>query len=292
MTMTMSVGLGRIGNDPQATVLTRKALGILSTPGLLVYDDALTIDESGRITLRVKPDGGIAYDKDGLFSVPVAPTYGIDSEIFLTSEEYDRDWNMRLTGDAPSYIENSLAIGAEEFGGETNAFPYDQVEKAKVSITSTQTQLRLRYDMGNHFAARVQSTGFTELFCVGQNDPGLHIITGGGTSVAVQGGLQINFGTTLRRMMSFALSGSFGGGGALGTVSTFEEVFSVTLPAGMSLTSGVNVAFVVPTTNLGGQVMSWSVRIHSSTQIAVLFSYFDVLGALAPTWYVAVFQFL
>lgn len=290
--MTMSVGLGRIGNDPQATVLTRKALGILSTPGLLVYDDALTIDETGRIVLRVKPDSGIEISEEGLFLTPVPIKVGIDSEVDPRSEAYDREWNARLTGPAPSYFESSLAIGEEEFGGVTNVFPYETVEKAKVSITSKETQLRLRYDMGNYFAARVQASGFTELFCVGESDPGLHIVTGGGDSVAVQGGLTLNFGNTLRRLLSFAFVGGFGGGGAAGASSTWEEIFAPTLPAGVSLVSGANIVVVSPTADPGSQVMSWSARIHSSTQIAVKFSYFDVLGAFAPTWNVAVFQFL
>lgn len=69
--MTMSVGLGRIVADPQAPVLTRKALGVLSEPGLLVYDDALTIDGTGRLVLKLKSGGGLSMDSDGLFKSTV-----------------------------------------------------------------------------------------------------------------------------------------------------------------------------------------------------------------------------
>ena len=297
MTMTMSVGLGRIGNDSQATVLTRKALGILSTPGLLVYDDALTIDETGRIVLRLKKDGGLENSKDGLLLSPVekavtTQTIGIDSEVDPRSEAYDREWNARLTGPAPNYIESSLAIGEEEFGGVTSAFPYETVEKAKVSITSKETQLRLRYDLRNYMAFRIHSSGFAELFCVGDTDPSLHVVTGGGSSASVNGGVSINFGTTLRRLLSFTLVGSFGGGGVVGSVSTWEDIWTPTLPDGVSLTSGSNIALVSPTTDPGIQVLGWSARVHSATEIAVRFAYYDVVGAFAPTWNVVLLQFL
>lgn len=290
--MTMSVGLGRIGNDPQATVLTRKALGILSTPGLLVYDDALTIDDTGRIVLKLAPSSGMQISEEGLSLTPVPIKVGIDSEVDPRSEAYDREWNARLTGAAPNYFESSLAVGEEEFGGTTDAFPYETVEKAKVCITSNQTQLRLRYDMTNFVAARVQASGLTELFCVGDTDPGLFIITGGGTSATAEGGLSINFGTVLHRMLSFSTVMNFPGGGVVGQVSTFEIISSVTLPAGMSLTGGFTIVMCSPDSNPGLQVMSWSARVQSSTQIAIIISYFDVLGAFSLTFNGAVFQFL
>lgn len=297
--MTMSVGLGKIINDPDASILTRKALGTLSTPGLLVYDDALTIDGTGRIVLKLKPDGGLQKDADGLSLTPVVEatsvtTIGIDSDVNPQAESYDREWNARLTGAAPNYFESGLAIGEEEFGGVTSISPYETVEKAKLSVTSKETQMRLRYDMENYFAARVQASGFTELFCIGEADPGLHIITGGGDSASTEGGLRLNFGTTLRRVVTFALVMNFVGGGTAGLASTFETNWNVSgsLPAGMSLTSGANVVVCSPTANPGLQVMSWSARVQSSNQLSVIISYFDVLGPLALTFNVTVFQFL
>lgn len=62
----MSVGLGRIINDPQASILVRKALGALSTPALLVTNEGVTIDTSGRIAIKLNPNGKLAQDADGL----------------------------------------------------------------------------------------------------------------------------------------------------------------------------------------------------------------------------------
>ena len=64
--MTMSVGLGRVVNDPTASVLVRKALGALSTPALIVTDQGITIDDDGRIAVKLNPNGGLSQDEDGL----------------------------------------------------------------------------------------------------------------------------------------------------------------------------------------------------------------------------------
>lgn len=296
--MTMSVGLAKIQNDPDAPIMTRKALGALSTPGLLVHDTGLSIDNDGRIIIKLNPDGGLLQDENGvslidsIINPPVK--VGIDSEVDPRSEAYDREWNARLTGPAPNYIESSLAIGEEEFGGVSTAFSYDRMAKTKVAITSNDTQLRLRYDLENFASFRVLDNGLFQLFCVGEVSPGLYIVTGGGTVGTVEGGVTVNFGTTLKCWLAFTLTGGFGGGGAPGTVSTWEEVFTVTFPeSGMTLLSGgANIVSVSPTSDFGGQVMSWSARIHSANKIAVKFSYFDALGAFAPTWKACVFQFL
>lgn len=68
--MTLSVGLGRIINDPNASVLIRKALGALSTPALIVTDQGVTIDDNGRIAIRLNPSGGLTQDENGLATVP------------------------------------------------------------------------------------------------------------------------------------------------------------------------------------------------------------------------------
>ncbi len=296
--MTMSVGLAKIQNDPDAPIMTRKALGALSTPGLLVHDTGLSIDNDGRIIIKLNPDGGLLQDENGvslidsILNPPVK--VGIDSEVDQRSEAYDREWNARLTGPAPNYIESSLAIGEEEFGGVTTAFVYDMVDKAKVSITSIETHLRLRYDLENFASFRVLQNGLTQLYCNGEVDPGLYIITGGGSPATVEGGMTLNYGTTLKRWLAFTLTGGFGGGGAPGVVSTWEEVFTVSFPeSDMTLLSGgANIVSVSPTSDYGLQVMSWSARIHSANKIAVRFSYFDALGAFATTWKACVFQFL
>lgn len=85
--MTMSVGLARIINDPDATVLTRKALGALSNPVLLVNDQGLTIDNDGRIALRLKTGGGITEDATGL-----SATGGAQPECFTQTVCILPDW--------------------------------------------------------------------------------------------------------------------------------------------------------------------------------------------------------
>jgi len=71
--MSLSVGLGKIINDPEATLRTRRALGALSTPGLLVLDTGITIDSDGRLVLRLNPTGGLTQDETGL-SVTGSPS--------------------------------------------------------------------------------------------------------------------------------------------------------------------------------------------------------------------------
>lgn len=293
--MTMSVGLGRIGNDPQATVLTRKALGILSTPGLLVYDDALTIDETGRIVLRLAPNSGMFIDETGLGVSPVAEKIGIDSEVDPRSEAYDRQWNARLTGPAPNYFESSLAIGSEELAGQSAGITATGgfVEPAKVNITSITTQLRLSYDPENFAAFRVLESGFCELFSVGVDDPGFHLITGDGTLAGVSGGLRLNYGTTILRVLSFQMTGGYGGGGVLGTTSWFEETFSVSDPSG-SITAGNTIVSVIPTSSSlpPAEYLSWSVRISATNQVAVRVAFIDVLGAHSTAWTILIHQML
>lgn len=80
--MTLSVGLARIIADPDASILTRKALGALSKPELLVYDDGLTIDETGRLKLKLNPDSGMSQDENGLTieALKLKPAGGLQSD--------------------------------------------------------------------------------------------------------------------------------------------------------------------------------------------------------------------
>lgn len=68
-------GLGGIVNDPYATILTRKALGRLSTGGLIVNKKGLTIDELGRFT--VPTNNGLSQDGNGL-AVAMKPNGGLE----------------------------------------------------------------------------------------------------------------------------------------------------------------------------------------------------------------------
>ncbi len=217
--MTMSVGLGKIQNDPNGSIMLRKALGALSEPGLLVYDDALTIDDTGRIVLRLKDGGGLQKDETGLSLSPVEEatsitTIGIDSEVDPRSEAYDREWNARLTGPAPNYFEGSLAVGAETLAGESTAAEAlgISIEDAKVNITSITPQLRLSYDVEKYLTASVDKEGYAEISVVSPNNPGLAINTGDG--VDSSGGVRINNGLTIESILmftaNFVLSGAAG----------------------------------------------------------------------------------
>ena len=284
--MTLSVGLGRIINDPKATLLTRKALGALSEPGLLVYDKGLTIDNTGRITLRINPDGGIIEDENGLKLSPVEEKIGIDSFVDPRSEKYDRDWNARLTGPAPNYFEGSLAIGTEEFGGNSAGIEALglTVEDAKVNITATQTQLRLSYDTRNFLSTRVLSTGFVEQFSIGVEDPGFHFISGDGTQSGIAGGFKINYGTTIEQIFSVKATINLSGGGTAGTMT--NEEFLVSVPTGYSVRNGQDHVSVCP---LGGATVpaewvGWTARIHSTNQLLLRINWLDVTGPEARDW--------
>lgn len=233
--MTMSVGLGRIVVDPNAPVLTRKALGVLSTPGLLVYDDALTIDETGRLVLRLKPNGGIEQSEDGLALSPVekaisTTTIGIDSEVDPRSEAYDRDWNARLTGPAPNYIEGSIAVGAETF--EVYSSAADEVAvtlpNAKVNITHRETQLRLSFDKQNTLDFEVNEHGTSLIRSISEDSPGIDIKTGDGINSV--GGVKLNGGTTIESIALSVASFELVGGSfiALGLHVMWTQRFTIT----------------------------------------------------------------
>ena len=125
--MTMSIGLARIINDPDATVLTRKALGALSNPVLVVTDKGLTIDNDGLLALRLKSGGGLTEDADGLSAtassacftetvcidvstIGPATTRTINGDPFVPVHdahlllEHDEDYFARLTVDSTGYL--------------------------------------------------------------------------------------------------------------------------------------------------------------------------------------------
>lgn len=227
--MSMSVGLGKIANDPQATALTRKALGILSTPGLLVYDDALTIDDTGRIVLRVDPAGGIAVTENGLklkigdgstlsvgqdgVSLTETPTIGVDSEVELNAESYDREWNARFTGSAPNFFSANIAVGEETLGGESDTADA-LIEKAMVNITNRETQLRLSYDARNFTSMKMLQNGPCEITVTNNSGASGVRLNAGTTIEAVSmtvanfeltGGSLTAFGYHVMRLQSFAI---------------------------------------------------------------------------------------
>ena len=130
--MTMSVGLGRIIYDPTASVLTRKALGTLSTPGLLVTDEAITIDNNGRIALKINPYSGLAQDADGLslgagspIGTPVTGYVGIQINIQLPDSTTPTNaWSFYAedpTVGLGSSIGNYYAYYADDVARGTNS---------------------------------------------------------------------------------------------------------------------------------------------------------------------------
>lgn len=234
--MTMSVGLGRIIVDPAASVLVRKALGALSTPGLLVYDDALTIDDTGRITLRLKEGGGLVNDSDGLYT---EITVGIDSHVDLVSDEYDREWNARLTGTAPNFIESRLLIGSELENNAPGIIAAGQtLDTPMVNIWNSLTQLRLSFDADKFTSFRTTPDGELQIFAVGNtssgsnvSNAGIHLITGDGTvqsSGIGYGGFRLNGGDQIELIELITLTYSTTGGGTVGTISWEEKTFSIT----------------------------------------------------------------
>lgn len=292
--MTMSVGLARITPDPNASVLIRKMMGALSTPGLLVYDTGLSIDDTGRIIVKLNPDGGIVQDENGLALAPVQVKIGIDSEVQLDSKSYDRDWNARLTGSAPNFIEGSVAIGSEELAGISDAFTAanTSVEPAKVNITATTTQLRLSYDNRNFVGTRVWPSGYTESFCLGTR-PGYHFVTGDEWitpgSWPRNGGFRINGGSEIQRIRDVTGNLAYPGGtGAIGAISYYEQSFVT--DAILEIDPNLDHVTVSPMDAIPANVLGWSARISAANTLSVRVAYFDEMFPHNVRWRFLVHQ--
>lgn len=278
--MTMSVGLAKIQNDPEGSVMVRKALGALSTPGLLVHDTGLSIDSDGRIIIRLNPDGGLIQDEDGL---SLAITVGIESNVDLVSDEYDREWNARLTGSAPNFIQGSIAIGTEDLDGSAPAVVAEgsSLDHPKVNITHTLTQLRLSHDPSNFMSMRVNSDGLAEFFSIGLIRPGLHFITGNGTKAGISGGLTINFGTTIEQVFAFYGTITWGGGGTIGAVSYAEFNFNTTgLPTPYTVRpTRDHVSVSVYDASIPAEWISWSAYVNAFNIVTVRIAFINVWAA-------------
>lgn len=232
--MSMSVGLGKIQNDPDATPLTRKALGALSTPHLIVDNQGISVDDEGRLFVRLVDGGGVIMADGGLTTETV---YGIDSEINLEETKlYDRDWNMRLTGTAPNYIASSLYIGADDLLAELAELTAigSRVDDAKVQIYSQHTQLRTFYDKTSWMSVKTYPGGGTEFYSCGPSESncGFNFITTSGNSIIgdhVTGndaGIRINNGEEITQILSVKVLINFAGGGAVGNISWAEYTTS------------------------------------------------------------------
>lgn len=278
--MTMSVGLAKIQNDPEGSIMVRKALGALSTPGLLVHDTGLSIDSDGRIIIRLNPNGGLIQDEDGL---SLAITVGIESHVDLVSTEYDRDWNARLTGTAPNFFEGSVAIGTEDLDGLAPAIVAEgsSLDHPKVNITHTLTQLRLSHDPSNFLSQRVTSGGNAEFFSVGLTTPGFHFISGNGTRAGISGGITINFGTTIEQVFAFYGTITWGGGGTIGAVSYTEFNFDTTnLPTPYTVRPFQDfVSVCTKDASIPPEWISWSAYVNASNIVTVRIAFINVWAA-------------
>lgn len=283
--MTMSVGLAKIQNDPNATPMTRKALGALSTPGLLVHDTGLSIDGEGRIYIKLKAEGGILQDENGLYLEPEPIVIGVDSHVDLFSNEHDRQWNARLTGSAPNFIESGLAIGTEDFSG-TFSSPDVDYDIPKVSITSTTAQLRIAYDKENFTQVKVFEGGICGLFSVG-SDPGIYLESGDGINIS--GGLILNRGTPIEQIVAYRANNvNFPGGGNVGDVTTSETTITFSgdyitqypLRPEQDVVTGMPLNGVFIPTAIGG----WTVRIISTNAIAIRCIWVNVWAGQAMDW--------
>ncbi len=233
--MSMSVGLAKIQNDPSATPLTRKALGALSTPHLLVDNQGISVDDEGRLFVRVKPDGGILLnDETGLY---LEETFGVDSFVNVNDEDTgNREWNMRITGTAPNYIEDDIYIGANNLRAELAELTAigSRVDDAKVQIYAQNTQLRLFNDKTSWLSVKTWPGGYTEFYSAGpvESNCGFNFITTSGNSIIgdhVTGddaGIRINNGEEITQILSVRVLINFAGGGGAGTISYIEYVTS------------------------------------------------------------------
>jgi len=233
--MSMSVGLAKIQNDPKATPLTRKALGALSTPHLLVDNQGISIDDEGRLFIRVKPDGGILLnDETGLH---LKQTFGVDSHVNVDDDATgNRDWNMQITGTAPNYIEDDVYIGADDLNAELAEFNAAgiTVDPAKVQVYAQNTQLRLFYDKTSWLSVRASRGGYTEFYSAGPDESqcGFNFVTTSGSSILgdhVTGddaGIRINNGAEITQVITVKVLINFAGGGGAGAISWADYIIT------------------------------------------------------------------
>jgi hypothetical protein len=291
----MSVGLGKIQNDPSASVMVRKALGALSTPGLLVEDTGISIDGEGRLYIKLKTDGGILQDDEGLYLEPEEIVIGIDSQVELFSDAHDREWNARLTGSAPNYFEAGLTIGSEDFTGITD--PAADFDIPKFAVTAKHAQMRIAYDRENFTQVKIFDDGEAGIYAIGSNPHiGFRTSTDG---LDRSGGININNGTEIETILAITASVSFGGGGVAATFS-WEEITVNYTPSPAVGTDhdlrpaqdSVTVCPLSSATLPGpGEVVAWTARISATNQFKIKLFWYDILGSDTRNWLFMVHRF-
>ena len=279
--MTMSVGLARIIVDPTAGVLTRKALGALSTPGLLVHDTGLSIDDDGRIYIKLKLDGGLIQDEDGLYLEPEPIVVGLDSHVDLFSED-DREWNARITGSAPNFIEAGLAIGTEDFSG-TFATPDADFDIPKVSITATTSQLRLAHSRQVFSQFKVFNDGQLALYALGAANASI-ALNSSENGIDYSGGVIINNGTTIEQVKAYTTSALFTGGGSPGVISWQEVIVSLSAVASQPVRPAQDIVTICPTSAIPSVTIAWTARITATDQVTIRLVWYDVYFGSTIDW--------
>ena len=203
-----SVGLARIINDPKASILTRKALGALSNPNLLVTDKGLTIDNDGRMVLRLASGAGLSEDNNGL-SVKLAPNGGLVV-----------DTNGLAVADLANITCNTITVNTTATVGTT-------LTAGAVVSTSSVSGVSANFSGNGAFA----STTIT-----GAMNAGNGVFTGSVTagSTAISGALTAGSG-----VISGALTA---GSAALGSLTATSASISGGLSAGSASISGLLTA--------------------------------------------------
>jgi len=293
MSDPMSVGLGRIANDPNATPMTRRALGILATPDLIVTNRGVTIDSHGKIALRLASGGGLLETDDGL---SIEPKNGLDSEVNSSSQGDAPQYNINATGTAPNFFQSTVFVGAGNIVARSAAVEAlgFAVEAAKVAIQNNGTQLRLHWDDRAFNSLRVLPGGGVEHWSVG-TDTGFHFISGDGTgaqdpNLGNTSGVMINYGSMITQVFKIKTSIAFAGGGAAGFLSWQEFLTSIALYTARNDRDHVTI---VP---LGGAVipsewLNWNSYINAAGQLVLRLTWIGVAAADTRDWAFVVTKF-
>lgn len=295
--MTMSVGFGRIVNDPEATILTRQALGRLQTPGLLVNDQGLTIDTNGRMVLRIS--SGLSEDTSGL-SVKVKSGGGIVSgddglalddplgDITFTNITVNQ--NANITGDV------NVAGGVNVIGAVTTPAINSGTITNTGDITSGTATIVGNASVGGTFTGVVINAG---TLAVSGNASVTGTLTAGNLAVTGNAGIAGSMGCGSASVggaltaasasisgnissVSATVSGSATINSILCTTGSFTNFGCVTSNTTGNATIGGNLTVTGTITGGGGgggsgAITPASVRINGGTTILRCLSFFVTL---------------
>lgn len=256
-------------------------------------DTSITINDSGQIAIKLKPDGGLKESDDGLY---VEIRVGLDSNVDASTDPNARQWNIQATGTAPNFIQSTLFVGVRGLTARSaalEALGYS-VEPAQVVIQSNGTQLRLHWDERSFYSTRVLNGGGVEHWSVGA-DTGFHFIAGDGTGPADANlgntsGVMINYGSMITQVFKIKTQIVFAGGGAAGFVSWQEFLTSFPLYTARNDRDHVTV---VPLngTAIPGEWISWNAYITASGQLALRLTWLGVAPADTRDWAFVVTKF-